>query len=478
MKPIKYTKLLCIATIIINSMNNAHAQFKPANTPETKAVQNIDRIAVIVNNNVITKRELLSNANTILQQLKNMGKEIKVNDQDFLREVLERLITDKVLLQRARDTKINFNDSEMNEIIKYTAQQNKMTEQQYLETLSKAGVNLPQWREDQKNNIILGRLRQKEVEPRVKVSESEIDSYISSLAGVTVAPLEEFNISRILIPNGNGNSTNANISNNTNSTTNIGDQDNINKAFEKANQILSDIKDSKITFEQAIKYYSKAPESNAAISNITISDISKLPTEVSSVLLRIKRQQIWPEVIETSNGFYILRLNDKIIKENQRQQAVIIPQTKVRQILIRVSGTNGNGVSEKEAKERLLALKKRINAGEDMGALATLYSQDGSASNGGSMNWVNAGETVPEFEQAMDVLSIGNVSNPVRTDYGYHLIQVLDRKLKTVPVVQQRDEVRNILKERKTEIAYQDWIKELRQRAFVEYKIEQLAPIK
>ncbi len=430
---------------------NTSTTSSKADASNAVKVKSIDGIAAIVNNNVITKRELIANANSIQQQLKNAGKNINVSQQDFLKEILERLINDKVQLQRARDIGVNLSDAEIISLIKATAAKNNMTLEQYVQAIEKTGVNIKQWKEDAINNIVLDRLRQKEVEPKVKVSEAEIDSYISSLVGVTVSASEEFNISRVFIPN-----------------TGKFDQETLNKETEKANEILANILNNNISFEQAMKYYSKAKEASSA-SSISIANTKSLPSEVLTVLLRMQRQQIWPEVIKTKDGYYILRLNDKIVTNKQvRQEAVEIPQTKVRQILIRVAGTT----SEKDAKQRLSELKKKIEAGEDMASLASLYSQDGSAMNGGSMNWVSLGEMVPEFEQAMNVLAVGKVSDPVRTDYGYHLIQVLERRVKTVAVSQQREEARNVLKERKTEIVYQDWVKDLRTRAFVDYKVK------
>ncbi len=413
--------------------------------------QMIDGVAAIVNNNIITQKELLNNADAIEKQLAASGKKIQVSRQEFLKEVLERLISDKVQIQRARDVSITLSDAEFNSIIESTAKQNNMTSAQFLENLQKAGVKMAQWKEEQRNNIILGRLRQKEVEPLVKVSESEIDSYLSSLTGVTVAPLEEFNISRIFIPNGGGDL----------------DKDALNKSRDKAQKVLDDITSGSITFEKAISYYSKVPESEKQ-NEIIISDFSQIPVEISTVLLRMQRQQLWPYLIETKSGFYIIRLNNRQNNDKMRNKAVQIPQTKVRQILIRVAGAT----SEKEAKQRLIDIKKRIDNGEDMATLATLYSQDGSAMSGGNMNWVSQGEMVPEFEQAMNLLPAGKVSIPVRTDYGYHLIQVIDRRVKDVGIGQQRETARRVLTERKTEIVYQDWVRNLREKAFVDYKIK------
>jgi peptidyl-prolyl cis-trans isomerase SurA len=416
----------------------------------------IDGIVAVVNNNVITYQELSAYASLVQKQLEGLGNKIDVKQPAFLKEILERLIIDKIQLQRAKDLGIAISEAEFNQILELTTQQNKLSVAEYIAKLEKAGINAKQWKQDQYNNIILARLRQKEVDSLVKVNESEIDSYLSSLTGVTVAPLEEFNISRIFIPYAN--SLNKDSMN----------AEELSKQREKSRQVLEDILAQKITFIQGIRQYSKAPEVENKQYELNINDFSKLPNDVGGVLLRMKRQQTWPDLIETADGFYILRLNDRKNNAELREKAVQIPQTQVRHILIRVAGD----VNEKDAKERLIKIKQRIEAGESMSSLASLYSQDGSAANNGNMGWVNLGEMVPEFEQAMNVLPLNQISQPIRTDYGYHLIQVLGRRIKSVGVNQQRETAKNVLIERKTEIVYQDWLRNLRESAFVDYRLQ------
>ncbi len=419
------------------------------------ARQMIDGIVAIVNNSVVTHQELTAYASLVQKQLESLGNKVDVKQPVFLKEILERLIIDKIQLQRAKDLGINISEAEFNQILELTVKQSKLTVPTYMAQLEKSGINLKQWKQDQYNNIILARLRQKEVDTLVKVSESEIDSYLSSLTGVTVAPLEEFNISRIFIPYKNG------------LTKDGVDLEDLSKQRDKSRQILDDILAQKIAFTDAIRQYSKAPEVEQKQYDLIINDFSKLPSDVAGILLRMQRQQTWPELIETPEGFYILRLNDRRNNDQLREKAVQIPQTQVRQILVRVAGD----MNEKEAKQHLTKIKQRIDAGESMASLASLYSQDGSAANNGNMGWVSLGEMVPEFEQAMNILQINQISQPIRTDYGYHLIQVLDRRIKSVGVNQQRETAKNVLLERKTEMVYQDWLRNLRERAFVDYRL-------
>ncbi len=438
---------LYAAVLTASSFIMCNSSFAQNNNQASIKSIPIDRIIAIVNNNIITQKELLIEANKIEKQLISIGKSINIDKYIFLNEVLERLITDKILLQRARDVGISISDAEFSNIVQTTAKKNNITIDEYLDAIKKAGVDLNQWKQDQVNNLVLSRLRQKEVEPLVRVSETEIDSYLSSLSGVSVTPLEKFHISLIYLPNG------GNL-----------DKEIVNKNREKAQSVLDSIINNTLTFKQAQQYYLN--KDNQDKQNIIVSDLGSLPNQISEVLLRMNRQQLWPNLLETNNGFYILYLNDKKIDANLREKAVQIPQTNVRHILLRVAGD----ANEKEVKQRLLEIKNKIDSGVDMASLATVYSQDGSSSNGGNMGWVSHGEMVPEFEQAMNVLQPGKVSNPIRTDYGYHLIQVISRRIKSVGLGQQREAARQVLNERKTEIIYQDWVRNLREKAFVDIK--------
>jgi len=170
------------------------------------------------------------------------------------------------------------------------------------------------------------------------------------------------------------------------------------------------------------------------------------------------------ELLRSPNGFHIVKLID------QRGAApVIVQQTHARHILIRTNEL----ISEPEARNRLLGLRERIENGEDFAALARLQSQDGSASKGGDLGWLSPGDTVPEFERAMSQLKIKQLSDPIKTEFGWHLIQVMDRRTEDMSKERQRLLVRKSLRERKADEAYQEWLRQLRDRAYVDYRVEE-----
>jgi peptidyl-prolyl cis-trans isomerase SurA len=146
----------------------------------------------------------------------------------------------------------------------------------------------------------------------------------------------------------------------------------------------------------------------------------------------------------------------------------VIEQTRARHILIKLSEV----VSEKDSKQKMDGIKERLDNGENFEAMARQYSEDGSASNGGELNWVNPGDTVPQFEKAMNELKVGEISEPVRSPFGWHIIQVLERRKQDMSKEAARLKARQEIRARKADEAYQDWIRELRDRAYVELKLE------
>ena len=194
---------------------------------------------------------------------------------------------------------------------------------------------------------------------------------------------------------------------------------------------------------------------------------SKLPPEFVTAASTLRPGEVNPSVIRTGDGFEIVRLVERRVGQGASADAPRLVQTHVRHILLRV----GDGMSEPEARQRLLDIRQQLAAGGDFAKFARSYSQDGSASQGGDLGWVSPGETVPEFERAMNSLQDGQVSEPVRTEYGYHLIQVLGRREAEGSTEQQMNLARQAIGQRKAEQSYADWLRELRDSAYVQVKI-------
>jgi peptidyl-prolyl cis-trans isomerase SurA len=189
-----------------------------------------------------------------------------------------------------------------------------------------------------------------------------------------------------------------------------------------------------------------------------------LPSLFAKALVNLKPGDVSP-VLKSGNGFHILKLLEKRGKDVQ----LVVKQTRARHILIKTNEV----VGDSEARNRLTQLRERVENGADFAELARLHSDDLSASKGGELGWLTPGDTVPEFERAMDGLKPGDVSSPVQSPFGWHLIQVEERRDQDVTEARKRLEARRAIRERKSEEAFEDWVRQARDRAYVEYRQEE-----
>jgi peptidyl-prolyl cis-trans isomerase SurA len=195
-----------------------------------------------------------------------------------------------------------------------------------------------------------------------------------------------------------------------------------------------------------------------------VRTLDRLPAIFAEAVARLKPGELAP-ILRSPNGFHIV----KLVSKRGGKALPSVQQTRVRHILIKVNEV----VSEADARHKLTGLYERIRHGEKFAELAKLFSQDGSASKGGDLGWIYPGDTVPEFERVMNDLPLEKVSEPVRSPFGYHLIEVLERRVQEVSVDRQRSAARQVLKERKLDEAYQDWLRQARDRAYVELRLEE-----
>jgi peptidyl-prolyl cis-trans isomerase SurA len=402
----------------------------------------IDRIAVIVNDDVITVYELNKRTEAVIRQLARAGTPAP-GRAELSKQILERMIIDKAQLQFAKESGVRVDDQQLDRSIARIAEANNMTVQQFRDTLEKEGVTYPGFREDIRTEIIIQRLREREVENKIVVSEGEIDGYLAEQA--RVATQDEYNLAHILVR--------------------VPEQataDQLETARRRAEQALAQIK-SGTDFRQVAVAFSDAPD---ALQGGTIgwSPEDRLPPLFVPEVQKMKNGDVSP-VLRSSNGFHILKLLDR----RKASGTPKVQQTHVRHILMRTSET----VPEAEAQRKLLDLKQRLdNKAADFGDLARANSNDSSASKGGDLGWVYPGDMVPEFERAMNALKIGEISAPVQTPFGLHLIQVTERREEDVSQDKQRQQARQALRARKSDEAYQEWLRQLRDRTFIEYHNE------
>lgn len=424
-----------IAACLLLAAVFAHAQPKP------RAIVIVDRIIAIVNDEVITERELAARVDFALRQLAQQGTQPPPR-QVLEKQLLERVINDRVQMQHARDTGTRVDDAELDRAMVRIAEQNKMTVAELRVTLAKDNVPYDKFREDIRSEITLSRLREREVAQKIVVTESEIDNFIQSQ--LAQPGRDEFNVSHILI-----------------SVPEKATPEQLQARRDRAEQALAQIK-AGTDFRQVAAAFSDGPEALQG-GLIGWREASRLPALFLDALRPLQTGQL-SELLRSPNGFHILRLNER----RGGAAPILVQQTRARHILIKTNEL----VSEAEARNRILTLKERLDNKADFAELARARSEDTSASRGGELNWVSPGDTVPEFERAMDALKPGEISGPVRSPFGWHLIQVLERRNQDMTQEGQRMNARQTLRERKTDEAYQEWVRQLRDRAYVEQRLE------
>lgn len=415
----------------------------PLHTSQTKSatsqIQPVDSIVAVVNDDVITRHELDNRYARAVQQLES--RKIALPARDVLeKQILERMINDRIQLQFAAQTGIKVDGPMLDKAVERIAAQNKLSLPQFREALTKEGIGFDKFRADLRNEIILNRLHERDVDSKINVTEAEIDAYLAAAAKQGAE--DEYDTAHILIriPE--------------NATT-----EQIQAARAKAQKALDEIR-AGTDFAKVSASYSDSPN---ALEGGVIGwrRGSQIPTIFSQVVTTLKPGET-SGLIRSNSGFHIVKLIDK----RSANKAMIINQTHARHILIKTNEI----VSDADAKNRLAQIRERIENGsakfEDM---ARQYSDDGSASKGGDLGWLSPGETVPEFEHAMDALKPGEISQPVRSPFGYHLIQVLERRSQDVTKERERLMARQALRERKIEEAQEDWLRQLRDSAYVEY---------
>jgi peptidyl-prolyl cis-trans isomerase SurA len=405
----------------------------------------VDRIVAIVNKEVITSSELANAVATAERELRRRGTsppERPVLEQ----QMLERLILDKAQTQMARETGIRVDELQLDRAVQRIAENNRMSLADFRGALERDGVAFDAFRQDVREQIILTRLREREVEDKIQVSDSEIDLFLEAMKA---APAErvEYNLAHILVR--------------------VPEQANPEQlaiARQRVERAIEETRGGR-DFAQVAATYSNSPEALQG-GALGWRAHDRLPELFASALERLKVGEITPP-LRSPAGFHLLKLVDR--RAGGVSDAPI-PQTRLRHILIRTSET----VSENEARRRLTDLRRRIVAKDaDFGEMARVHSDDASAARGGELDWVYPGDTVPDFERAYVELGIDEISLPVRTPFGVHLIQVLERRSADMSSERRRLQARQALRERKADEAYQEWLRQLRDTTYVELRLEE-----
>ena len=422
-----------------------------ADSSQAPAPQVLNAVVAVVNNDVITTGELAERAHSAALNLRRQ--KIQLPPMPQLRaQGLAQLILERAIAQRARETGIRVDDGVVNATIEQIAQQNKISVAELRRRLSLDGVTFPQFREEISSQIITQRLREREVDEEIKIPESEIDAFLADQAGYNINDTIEYDVSHIWIPTSEGMSS-----------------EELRAAHNTAEDILERAQDGE-DFGQLAASYSKASDALEG-GNLGWRTLSQMPTALASAVRDARQESSRIAMNVSSDGYYIVKVNGRRDGVKTKLAGGPVTQTHARHILMAVTPVT----DEATVLNRLNDIRNRlVNNKEDFATLARLHSVDGSATRGGDLGWLHPGDTVPAFEAAMNKLQPGEVSQPIKTQYGYHLIQVVDRREEAMDAERMRFMARQILRQRKLAEATATWQRELRDRAYVEIRRDEL----
>lgn len=408
---------------------------------DKRPIEKMDRIIAVVDQSVITEREMLNRMESVKAQMIKKGVEVPP-DEVLQKQILERLIVDSLQLQLAAQTGIKVEDAQLDKTIERIAEQNNLTLPAFKKALEEDGTQFYKFREDIRNDIIIARLRERDVDNKVNISEAEIDNYLATQE--KEGDLDEFNISQILIRLPEDSSP-----------------EDIQKARARTEQVTKALAEG-MSFEKASANFSDAPNALDG-GGLGWRSGQQMPAQFLELVKPLQAGGV-SRPIRSGTGVHILKLNDR----RAGASTLIVDQTHVRHILLKPNEV----LSDKEAKQKIDGIKERIDHGTPFQDMARQYSDDGSASSGGDLGWISPGDTVPVFEKTMAELAVNEVSAPIRSQFGWHIIQVLERRKQDMSKESKRLKARQEIRARKAEESYNDWIHELRDKAFVEMRLE------
>ncbi len=409
------------------------------------AVRALDRVVAVVNSDVVTASDLAARMRSVERQLQRQR--IQAPPAEVLeRQVLERLVVERALVQLAREQGLRVDDAQLERALAGIAQQNRITPAQLREQVEADGISYQRFREDLRDEVLITRLREREVDARIQISEADVDAFLAEQreAGGTQV---EYEIAHILLQIPEGASA-----------------EQIERQRLRGEEVIRQAANG-VDFARLAAAFSDAPDamSGGALGPRTADRLPELFEQAAS---RMQPGQVSP-LLRSPNGFHVLKLLARRDAGKLKLEGEPITQTHARHILIRPSEL----IPEPEALRRLREIRGRIERGEaEFADMARQYSVDGSAGRGGDLGWIYPGDTVPDFERAMNALAPGQMSEPVRSEFGYHLIQVLERRTDAASPERVRALARQALRERRIEETLQDWLRQVRDRAYVEYR--------
>ncbi len=431
-------RILCLSLCgLLAALHLDLAAAEAANPP----LEPLDKIVAVVNDDVITSTELANRLHAIKDQLKNQSAPIPP-DSALKKQVLDRMILATLQLQLADQNGIRVDDETLNRTIERIAEKNKLSLPEFRSVLENEGYDFATFREDIRREIIISRVQQRQVSDRIMVTEQEIDNFLATQRahGNTGA---EYHLAHILI-----------------AVPDAASSERIQAARQRAEGVLKKLR-AGANFEETAIANSDGQQALQG-GDLGWRKAGELPTLFVDTVLHMKPGDI-SDLIRSPSGFHIIKLLDQ--RDKQRH---IVTQTHARHILIRTDELTNDAA----ARTRLEDIRKRIKNGADFAKLAHEYSNDtASATNGGDLGWVNPGDMVPKFQEQMDQLATGEISEPFKTGFGWHIVQVLKRRRHDDTDAYIRSQARDAIRQRKTEEELQSWLARLRDDAYVENRL-------
>jgi len=402
----------------------------------------LDRIVAVVNDDVIVESELNARVETVVAQMKDAGTEPPLTGV-LRRQVLDRLILDRLQLQLATRAGMRVDEETLNQSVAAIAAQNQLSLREFRDILELDGYDFAKFREEVRTELLITQLRQRQVDNRIRVSQQDIDNYLATLSRQG-GEANSYHLGHILI-----------------AVPEAASPEEIELARARAEEVIAEIGDG-ADFAQTASAVSDGQQALAG-GDLGWRSAAELPTIFAEVVPSLGVGEV-SDPIRSPSGYHIVMLQDM-----RGEEQVMVTQTHARHILIRPSEL----VSDAEAERRLSVILERLRNGDDFGELARSNSEDpGSAVKGGDLGWVSPGVFIPAFERTMDSLRPGELSEPFKTQFGWHVVQVLERREKDDTDQARRTKAGEEIRRRKLDEELQNWLRRMRDEAYVEYRLD------
>lgn len=435
------TALLVASLGLAPHMVQAQGSASPGPAAGAAERMRTDYIVAIVNRELVTAVELAQRFELLAAEAqRRSGAATRPSDAELRQQALESLVEERVVLTHARENGGRVDDAELDRAVQAIAAQNQLTLEGLRERLAAEGIDLARFRANLRDQLLVERTREREMLARIRPSELEVDEYLQRIRDAQDRELE---IAQILVPVPEGASPAL-----------------VDELRRRAESALARVRAGE-PFEAVARAVSEDPNRERG-GSLGPRLTSRLPELFVQGVRNLKPGEVAPELLRSGAGFHLLKLLARTETAADR-----VTQTRVRHILLRPSAR----LSTQAAAARLAEWQRQIRSGarrfEDT---AREFSEDGSAPQGGDLGWATPGMMVPEFEQAMNRVPVGGLSDPVVSRFGVHLIQVLERREVDADQRLRREQARAALREEKFEPAYREWVRELRSRAYIEWR--------